>query len=103
AQAGAARARAEAVSREGARAALATVPDTLRVGDVVHHVGLRRDVTVLELAGDEVLVSAGALKMRVPRGELAGARDERPPSRFPASDRGRGTLARARDAAPRAL
>jgi DNA mismatch repair protein MutS2 len=73
------------------------------VGDVVHHLGLRRDVTVLELAGDEVLVSAGALKMRVPRGELAGARDEKPPSRFPAADRGRASLARASDAAPGVL
>jgi DNA mismatch repair protein MutS2 len=104
AQAEAARARAEALSRETTRAALAPAPDTLRVGDVVHHVGLRRDVTVLELAGDEVLVSAGALKMRVPRDELAGARDERPASRFPSSsDRGRTSLARATDAAPRAL
>src|SRR5262249_37380982 len=103
AQAEAARARADALSRESARAALAPAPDTLRVGDVVHHVGLRRDVTVLELAGDEVLVSAGALKMRVPRAELAGARDERPPGRLPGSDRGRSSLARAADAAPRAL
>ena len=99
----AARARAEALSRESARTALAPAPDRLRVGDVVHHLGLRRDVTVLELAGDEVLVSAGALKMRVPRGELAGARDEKPPSRFPAADRGRASLARASDAAPGVL
>jgi len=103
AQAEAARARAEALSRESARTALAPAPDRLRVGDVVHHLALRRDVTVLELAGDEVLVSAGALKMRVPRGELAGARDEKPPSRFPAADRGRASLARASDAAPGVL
>jgi len=103
AQAEAARVRAEALSRESARNALAPAPDTLRVGDVVHHLGLRRDVTVLELAGNEVLVSAGALKMRVPRAELAGARDEKPPSRFPSGDRGRTSLARASDAAPRAL
>ncbi len=103
AQAEAARARAEALSRESTRAALAPVPDTLRVGDVVHHLGLRRDVTVLELAGDEVLVSAGALKMRVPRAELAGARDEKPRGRFPSSDQGRASLDRATDAAPRAL
>jgi len=102
AQAEAARARAEALSRESARTALAPAPETLQVGDVVHHLGLRRDVTVLELAGNEVLVSAGALKMRVPRAELAGARDEKPPSRFPSNDRGR-SLARASDAAPRAL
>jgi DNA mismatch repair protein MutS2 len=103
AQAEAARTRAEALSRESARATLTPAPDTLRVGDVVHHLGLRRDVTVLELAGDEVLVSAGALKMRVPRAELAGARDERPPSRFPATDRGRASLARASKAAPATL
>jgi DNA mismatch repair protein MutS2 len=103
AQAEAARARAEALSRESARATLSPAPEALRVGDVVHHVGLRRDVTVLELAGDEVLVSAGALKMRVPRAELAGARDGRPASRFPSSDRGRISLARATDAAARAL
>ena len=103
AQAETARARVEALSREGARATLAPAPDTLRVGDVVHHLGLRRDVTVLELAGDEVLISVGALKMRVPRDELAGARNERPASRFPATDRGRASLDRASDAAPRAL
>ncbi len=103
AQAEAARARAEALSRENTRATLAPAPDTLRVGDVVHHLGLRRDVTVLELAGDEVLVSAGALKMRVPRTELAGARDEKPVSRFPTSDRGRTSLDRATRAAPGAL
>jgi len=103
AQAEAARARAEALSRESTRATLTPAPDTLRVGDVVHHVGLRRDVTVLELAGDEVLVWAGALKMRVPRAELAGARDEKPASRFPSADRGRSSLARASAAAPRAL
>ncbi|MGZ6078709.1 MAG: endonuclease MutS2 [Myxococcaceae bacterium] len=103
AQAEAARARAESLARAGARAALAPAPDTLGVGDVVHHLGLRRDVTVLELAGDEVLVAAGALKRRVPRAELAGARDERPASRFPSPDRGRASLDRASDAAPRAL
>lgn len=102
-QAEAARARGEALSREGARAALAPAPESLRVGDVVHHLGLRRDVTVLEVAGDEVLVSAGALKMRVPRAELTGARDARPASRFPSPVRGRGALERASDAAPRAL
>ena len=103
AQAEAARTRAETLSRESARATLAPAPDTLEVGDVVHHLGLRRDVTVLEMDGDEVLVSAGALKMRVPRAELAGARDERPASRFPASDRGRSSLERASHAAPRSL
>jgi len=103
AQADAARARAESLSRESARATLAPAPDVLQVGDVVHHLGLRRDVTVLELDGNEVLVSVGALKMRVPRAELAGARDERPASRFPSSDRGRTSLTRANEAAPRAL
>jgi len=103
ARAEAARARAEALSRESTRAALAPAPDTLRVGDTVHHLGLRRDVTVLEHTGDEVLVSAGALKMRVPRAELAGARDEKPASRFPSADRGRASLDRAGEAAPRAL
>ena len=103
AQAEAARARAEALARESARATLTPAPVTLRVGDVVHHLGLRRDVTVLELAEDEVLVSAGALKMRVPRAELAGARDGRPASRFPSSDRGRASLERATEAAPGAL
>ena len=103
AQADAARARAESLSRECARATLAPAPDVLQIGDVVHHLGLRRDVTVLELDGSEVLVSAGALKMRVPRDELAGARDERPASRFPSSDRGRASMARANEAAPGAL
>jgi DNA mismatch repair protein MutS2 len=103
AQAEAARARAEALVRESTGASLPPAPDTLRVGDLVHHLGLRRDVTVLELDGDEVLASAGALKMRVPRAELAGARDEKPASRFPSADRGRASLDRATEAAPRAL
>jgi len=58
---------------------------------------------VLELAGDEVLVSAGALKMRVPRAELVGARDSRPASRFPSSDRTRASIDRAAGAAPGTL
>jgi DNA mismatch repair protein MutS2 len=99
----AARARVEALRQQGARTALAPAPDTLSPGDVVHHLGLGRDVTVLALEDDEALVSAGALKMRVPLTELAGARDGRPTSRFPDGDRARTALARASDAAPRAL
>jgi len=103
AQAEAARARADALTRETVRATLAPAPESLQIGDVVHHLGLRRDVTVLELAGDEVLVSAGALKMRVPRAELVGARDSRPASRFPSSDRTRASIDRAAGAAPGTL
>jgi len=103
AQAEQARARAETLMRESARATLAPAPDSLRVGDSVHHLGLRRDVTVLEVDGDEVLVSAGALKIRVPRAELARARDPRPAASFPDSGRGRSSLERASRAAPGAL
>jgi DNA mismatch repair protein MutS2 len=103
AQTEAARARVEALRRDGARAALAAVPEALAPGDVVHHLGLGRDVTVLGVDDDGVLVSAGPLKMRASRGELAGAREGRQAGRFPDGDRGRAAMARATDAAPRAL
>src|SRR5262249_41912079 len=103
AQTEAARARVEALRQQGARTALAPPPGTLEPGDVVHHLGLGRDVTVLAVEDDGVLVSAGPLKIRVPRGELAGARDGRQTARFPDGERARTAMARANDAAPRTL
>ena len=103
AQTEAARAKVEALRQESARTALAPAPEALEAGDVVHHLGLGRDVTVLGVDDDGVLVSAGPLKMRAARSELAGARDGRPVARFPDGDRGRAAMARATDAAPRAL
>jgi DNA mismatch repair protein MutS2 len=93
----------EALARESTRAALPLAPARLRPGDMVHHLGLRSDVRILELEGDQALVAAGALKMRVPRAELVSARDRPGPSRFP-SPQGRGdVLARAARAGPGAL
>jgi len=98
-----ARARSETLARDSARAALAPAPEQLRPGDTVHHLGLRRDVNILEVEGDEVLIAAGALKMRVPRGELASARGRPPPARFPSSDRGEDALRRASRVGPGVL
>jgi DNA mismatch repair protein MutS2 len=95
--------RAEGLARDSARAGLAPAPEQLRPGDTVHHLGLRRDVSVLELEGDEALVAAGALKMRVPRAELVLARGRPAPPRFPSSERGRDSLARASRAGPGTL
>lgn len=89
-------ARARALQAEAPQAA----PE-LRVGGWVHHVGLNRDVEVLELEGDEVLVAAGPLKMRVPKAELASSRQARPAEKkFPTADKAQATLKRAREAAP---
>jgi len=69
-----ARRRADATRREVARGEGPPGPAALEVGARVHHLGLGRDVEVLALEGDEALVAAGALKLRVPREVLAGAR-----------------------------
>jgi DNA mismatch repair protein MutS2 len=49
----------------------APAPADLRVGAWVRHSGLNKDVEILELHGDQALVAAGIMKMRVPVTELS--------------------------------
>ena len=77
----------------------APTPARLEVGAWVHHTGLARDVEVLELDGDQALVAAGALKMRVPVGELAGSRKAKPAQKFPERDKQAAQLRKATQAA----
>jgi DNA mismatch repair protein MutS2 len=50
----------------------------IRVGGWVRHPRLNADVEILELSGEEAVVSAGVLKTRVPLSELVAARGRRP-------------------------
>lgn len=87
------------------RAEQPNTPPDLRVGGWVHHVGLNKDVEILEVAGDEVLVAAGALKMRVPVAELAGSRKGKPQSKFPSAPAAKQqrSIQKAEEAAPQAV
>ncbi len=79
-------------------------PADLRVGGKVRHLGLQKDVEILELVRNEAVVSAGALRMRVPISALAPARKTTArEAKFPSADRREAQLAKASDAAPRAL
>jgi DNA mismatch repair protein MutS2 len=99
AQAAEARARAESTRLAHARVSAKPAPAALEVGMRVHHLGLGRDVDVLSLEADEALVAAGALKLRVSRDVLTGARGAVSPARFGAGGR-QAAEARAREAAP---
>jgi DNA mismatch repair protein MutS2 len=103
AQAKEARARAEASRLDDARGKQAPDPGGLRVGKRVHHLGLGRDVEVLALEGEEALVAAGSLKLRVPQAVLSGAREGKAPARLGASARRSAHDARAQQAAPAPL
>lgn len=71
------------------------LPSEPKSGDVLFHVGLQKEVEVLEVAGDEALVGAGSLKMRVPLNELSGRRKDRAKSQRQAQARPRGPSASA--------
>jgi DNA mismatch repair protein MutS2 len=101
-QAKEAQARAEASRVEKARGGQAPAAG-LRVGSRVHHLGLGRDVEVLALEGDDAVVAAGPLKLRVARDVLAGAREVAPPSRLSAQGRRQAADTRAQRAAPAPL
>jgi len=78
-------------------------PPELKVGAWVRHSGLDKDVEILEVLGDQALVAAGVLKMRVPVTELSGARAARPKAKFPERDKQAQQLQRAKAAAPEAV
>jgi DNA mismatch repair protein MutS2 len=69
----------------------------------VRHSGLNKDVEILEVLGEQALVAAGVLKMRVPVTELSGARAARPKAKFPERDKHAQALQRAKAAAPEAV
>lgn len=75
-------------------------PANLKVGAWVRHSGFNRDVEILELSGDEALVAAGVLKMRVPVSELSGARTAKTPTKFPDANKKEAQLKKAAQAAP---
>ncbi len=79
-------------------------PADLRVGAWVRHSGLDKDVEILELTGDQALVAAGIMKMRVPVSELSGARAGKPKvAKFPERNKQAKQLQRAKEVAPEAV
>lgn len=83
---------------------LPSEPAPLKVGARVRHLGLDKDVEILELDGDSAMVAAGAIRMRVPVADLGAARKSGgTPSRFPSSDKRQERLEKARQAAPGGL
>jgi DNA mismatch repair protein MutS2 len=99
----AAQKKAKEAHAEVVRAAIP--PGTLEMapGKVAHHVGLERDVDILEVTPHDAIISAGPLKMRVPLSELVAPRGKKQPSTFPKGDRPEGKLQRAQQAAPAPL
>ncbi|MGZ3458280.1 MAG: endonuclease MutS2, partial [Archangium sp.] len=81
----------------------APAPAELRVGALVRHSGLNKDVEILELHGDQALVAAGIMKMRVPVSELSGTRAAKKESKFPERNKQTQQLQRAKAAAPEAV
>ncbi|EAU68889.1 DNA mismatch repair protein [Stigmatella aurantiaca DW4/3-1] len=79
---------------------VAPAPPTLKVGAWVRHSGFDKDVEILELNGDEALVAAGILKMRVPTSELSGSRTAKPQQKFPERNRHEAAMKKASAAAP---
>lgn len=75
-------------------------PPEFKVGAWVRHSGWDKDVEILELVGDQALVAAGLMKMRVPLSELSGARAARPKAKFPDKQKQEAALKRAKEAAP---
>jgi DNA mismatch repair protein MutS2 len=73
---------------------------TLKVGAWVRHLGLDKDVEILELNDGEALVAAGVLKMRVPVSELSGSRTAKPQVKFPERNRQEAAMRKASAAAP---
>jgi DNA mismatch repair protein MutS2 len=88
-------------TKAGMERATDSTPLDLRVGGRVRHVGLDRDVEILELEGKEALVAIGPLKTRVAVDELAPAR-ERKKTQFPSggAEKHSQALKRAEAAAP---
>ncbi|MDY7228137.1 endonuclease MutS2 [Hyalangium rubrum] len=79
---------------------VAPAPATLKVGAWVRHSGFDKDVEILELHGDEALVAAGVLKMRVPVTELSGSRTAKPQQKFPERNKQEVAMKKATAVAP---
>ncbi|MFZ5469298.1 MAG: endonuclease MutS2 [Myxococcota bacterium] len=77
-------------------------PFELRVGAWVRHIGLDRDVEILELADGEAVVAVGPLRTRVPVSELAPAKKAKPATRF-SQDKAENRLEKAKEAAAKEL
>lgn len=72
----------------------------LRIGAWVRHARLGTEMEIIELLGDQALVAAGPMKMRVPTSELRAAAGRRPKSTFASrSEIARGAVGKAEKAA----
>ncbi len=78
-------------------------PLDLKIGGWVRHAGLDKDVEILALEGDQVVVAAGSLRMRTGVSELAAASGGKPKKAFPTADKQSKQLERAEQAAPTEL
>jgi DNA mismatch repair protein MutS2 len=93
-RADAAEARAE-TARAKASPVAAPAPPPVVAGTRARHRRLKQMVEVLEVDGDEALVAAGPMKMRVPVSDLTGVAGEKPAGRFPPSPSAGESLERA--------
>lgn len=75
-------------------------PAEVKVGSWVWHPSLDADVEVVDVIGDEAVIAAGALKMRVPVSQLRASRGKRPKPRFSAQAKAEGAIHKAEQAAP---
>lgn len=78
------------------------LPADARIGAWVRHPSLDADVEIVDLMGEEAIVSAGALKMRVPVSELRAARGKKPTSGFAPRAGAASSIRKAEQAAPAA-
>ncbi len=78
-------------------------PLELKVGARARHRGMDADVEILDLAGETATVALGALKMRVPVGELGPATKPKEPPKFPGANKKAANLERAKEAAAQPL
>lgn len=78
-------------------------PLELKVGARARHRGLDAEVEILDVAGDTATVAMGALKMRVPVGELGPATKAKEAAKFPGGNKKGAQLERAKEAAAQPL
>jgi DNA mismatch repair protein MutS2 len=101
--------RADSAERSAEEARASATPPAAPVAPLIpgghaQHRKLKQVVEILALEGQEALVAAGVMKMRVPIAELTPLAGQRPASRFPASaDRGREVSERAERSRPAAV
>jgi DNA mismatch repair protein MutS2 len=78
-------------------------PLELKVGARARHRGMDAEVEILEVVGDTATVAMGAIKMRVPVGELGPATKPKEPGKFPGGNKKAAQLERAKEAGAQPL